>query len=294
MGGTGITKVIAGPIPKSWASGADSNEHAMQAWRIDALSVVLSHLPSESNSATNNLPSESYLPPPLTLLCLRLLLSSYTAPEFTEYIVPYLPPHLRRDLLRYTAVHAPLSTSKLYALCEPEGHADGELIVIGPQATLRADHFRHHADDCGPGTGSEDLEFDRRASMEMNAEEAWDVLDDEPTPLRTLFILSCHISTPTLLTLPPTLTTLALVNLSSLVPLHRLPGICPLLSILDLSYNHWQVGTGTTVKEGNPLDRVDWSRWTKLRVLALRGCYPRPAVLEKINQGRWTDVEIIL
>jgi hypothetical protein len=111
--------------------------------------------------------------------------------------------------------------------------------------------------------------------------------------MRTFILVSCHISTPTVLTLPSTLTSLALVNLSSPVPLHRLPGICPLLSVLDLSYNSWLVGTGTQANGGSPLDRVGWNRWNKLQVLALRGCHLSVTDLEKINRGRWTDVEII-
>jgi len=237
-------KVVAGPIPKSWALKANKNEHTTRTRRVDALSVVLSRLPSGSKSISIDVLSEGSLLPPLTLLCLRLLLSSNSGPEFAEYILPYLPPHLRRDLLRYTAVHSPLSNTKLYALCGPEGHADGELIVVGPQATLRADHFRKitpnyiHGDDQGLDGANLGL---APGSVETDAEEGWDSLDEgrsSPNPMRTFILSSCYISTPTLLTLPPTLTNLALVNLPSSVPLHRLPGICPLLSVLDLSYNN--------------------------------------------------------
>jgi len=273
--------------------------------RVDALSVVLSRLPSGSNSTPIDVSSEGSSPPSLTLLCLRLLLSSYSGPDFAEYIIPYLPPHLRRDLLRYTAVHAPLSNLKLYALCEPEGHADGELIVVGPQATLRADHFRKimmdgsryiHSGGQGTASGSDDLEPTSRASTDTDTEEEWDALHEEwssSTPLQTFILVSCHISTSTLLTLPPTLTNLALVNLPSPVPLHRLPTVCPLLSVLDLSYNKWLVSTETAVRTGSPLDRIVWGRWNKLRVLALRGCHLSVAMMEKVNQGRWNDVEVI-
>ncbi|KIM87185.1 hypothetical protein PILCRDRAFT_774293 [Piloderma croceum F 1598] len=289
-----VAKVVAGPIPKSWALKANKNEHTTQT-RREALSVVLSRL-SGSKYISIDVPSEGSSPPTLTLLCLRLLLSLNSGPEFAEYIVPYLPPHLRRDLLRYTAVHSPLSNSKLYALCGPEGHADGELIVVGPQATLQADHFRKTTPHCGDqGPDGANLEL-APGSVETDAEEGWDSLDDErssPHPMRTFILFSCYISTFTLLTLPPTLTNLALVNLPSSVPLHRLPGICPLLSVLDLSYNNWLVSTGTLGKGGNPLDRVGWNRWNRLRVLALRGCHISVAISENINRGRWTDVEII-
>jgi hypothetical protein len=187
----------------------------------------------------------------------------------------------------------------LYALCGPEGHADGELIVVGPQATLRADHFRKiaphyiHGGDQGPDGANLELAPE---SVETDAEEDWDSLDDErssPNPMRTFILFSCYISTPTLFTLPPTLTNLALVNLPSSVPLHRLPGICPLLTVLDLSYNNWLVSIGTLGKRSNPLERVGWNKWNRLRVLALRGCHISVAISENINRGRWTDIEII-
>jgi hypothetical protein len=142
----------------------------------------------------------------------------------------------------------------------------------------------------------ENLEHTPCDSFGTDREDNWDSLHDEwssPSPLRTFILLSCRISTPTLLTLPATLTHLALINLPSAVPLHRLPGMCPLLSFLDLSFNRWLVKPGTVAKGGNPLDRVSWDNLNKLVVLALRGCNPSVAVLEKINRGRWTDIEII-
>lgn len=193
-------------------------------------------------------------------------------------------------------MYYPLSNSKLYALCDPEGHVDGELIIIGPQATLRADHFRKIALSCGygrnQGTGDGGLE-PLLTLTDTNTEVEWDASQSSPMPLQTFILVSCHISTPTLFTLPPTLTSLALVNLPYPVPLHRLPGICPLLSILDLSFNRWLMTRGTNAQVGHPLDRIGWSRWNKLRVLALRGCHPSVAIVETVNRGRWTDVEII-
>jgi hypothetical protein len=296
-------KVVAGPIPRSWTLKANTSECDPQTRRVDALSVVLSRLPSRSNITSVGVPCQGSPPPPLTLLCLRRLLSFYPGPEFGEYVVPFLPPHLRCELLRYTAVHSPLPSAMLYALCEPEGHADGELIVIGPQAILRTDHFRKMArteSHCiygGQYTGGEDMEPASRASMDRDTEdEEWDTSHEEwfsPAPLQTFILLSSHISTSTLFTLPPTLTGLALVNLPIPIPLHRLPGICPLLSILDLSYNVWLVNTEAPARVVNPLDRISWSRWNKLRVLALRGCHPSVAIIQRVNQGRWTDVEII-
>jgi hypothetical protein len=75
------------------------------------------------------------------------------------------------------------------------------------------------------------------------------------------------------------------------LPLHRLPSICPLIEVLDLSYNKW---LRPGMKE---FERVAWARWSKLRVLGLRGCEFRELDLEtlaRVNEGRWNDVEIVL
>ena len=79
--------------------------------------------------------------PSLVELCLESLLDYCRGRYFAEILVPYLPLHLRRTLLRWTAVHSPLPTSKLLSLSEPEGHINGELIVVGPQASLTTGLF---------------------------------------------------------------------------------------------------------------------------------------------------------
>lgn len=221
------------------------------------------------------------------MLCLRLLLSSYPGPEFTEYVLPHLPPHLRRDLIRDRAVHSPLSNLTLYALCEPEGHVDGELIVVGPEATLREDYFRN----IKSGGSQRVHELDKNFKCEGSepSSEEWDDTLETSIPLQTFILVSARISTQTLLNLPPTLTFLVLINLPTPVPLHRLPDLCPLLTTLDLSYNTWAQSSSFSVA----LDRVVWSRWKMMRTVVLRGSKPLLTTLAKINRGRWTDIEIL-
>ncbi|KAJ6623545.1 hypothetical protein B0H10DRAFT_2010369 [Mycena sp. CBHHK59/15] len=209
--------------------------------------------------------------PPLTLICLRILLTSFSDAEFSENIVPFIPSHLRHDLLRWTTVHSPLNSSQLDALCGPDRHTDGELIIIGPNATVREDQFRH-------------LEPEERTSE-------WES-DDwlPPPPLHTFILVSAHLGFPTLCNLPATISRLALINLPTPVSLHRLPTTCPLIEVLDLSFNSWLV----TEKEAQErLGKVQWSRWHQLRTLGFRECRVTAQMVAEVNKGRWDDVIII-
>ncbi|KAG6816440.1 hypothetical protein H0H87_005995, partial [Tephrocybe sp. NHM501043] len=254
--------------PRSWtltkpAQAPSESPH----WRLRALSLVL--------------PLDPPRVPSLVSLCLRGLAALPTH-EFVHDIVPWLAPHLRRELIRHAAVHAPLGGAKLWPLYEPNGHADTEIIVVGPYATLRDDYFirgritteQEQTVDGGGGDGD------------------WD-MDDDPSaePLSTLVLMSTPLSTWTLLSLPPTLTRLALLHLPSPVPLHRIPRTCPLLAVLDLSYSAW---LSTTDDSDRAFERVEWRRWSSLRVLGLRECAVSSAVLGKVNAGRWDDVEVVL
>jgi len=238
-------------------------------WRAHALSLIYGHLPTNS---TRPFPDPDKVPP-LTLLCLRVLHASYPAPDFAEDSLRFVPPHLRRDLLRDTSIHSPLASPG--SLCQPDGHADGELIVVGPNASLHGDYFKQFA--------VSRAENEREGDGE---ELTWDS-HDESTPLHTLVILSVSIHSATLLTFPPTITHLALINLPAAVPLHRC--ICPLLTVLDLSYNKW---LGPARAEG-PLEGLVWSRWSRLEVLGLRGCWVSGELHRIVNKGRWNDVKII-
>ncbi|RDB21261.1 hypothetical protein Hypma_011689 [Hypsizygus marmoreus] len=245
--------------------------HDTPTWRANALSLVL--------------PETSHEPgvPLLTNLCLRIVASTSNS-EFTEDVAPYLPPHLRRDLVRHTAIHSPLPSSKLYALYEPEGHADSEVIIVGPNAALRDNHFLRTAPvpiDTPPGSTAENDEDD----------DSWESEESVPEPLSTLILISTRLSASSLLSLPPTLTKLALINLPVPISVHRLPRMCPLLTILDLSYNDW-LRPGSSSAEST-LDRVEWSRWNHLHILGLRECNVSSEMLVKLNRGRWDDVEVV-
>ena len=257
-------KNCSGPVPpKSWTLTCNLEDiHTTWEWRAQALNLIVGYFESKLSI------------PPLTQLCLQILLS-FPSAEFAHDIVPFLPPHLRHDLIRYAAIYAPLPDSKLYALCERDGHAGGDLIVVGPQATLRDDYFIRN----GRPSHSNDVTAD------------WDSDKSTPEPLCTLILMSTPVAISTVLTLPPTITHMALINLPTPIALHRLPGICPLLEVLDLSYNIW-LGL-TSADAPKRLNRVEWNRWNNLRVLGMRECVVSEEMLRKLNQGRWDDVEIV-
>lgn len=215
--------------------------------------------------------------PALTLLCLRVL-ASYPNPEFAEDIAPYIPVHLRRELIRDAAVLSPLPNVKLYALYEPDKHADSELLIVGPNATLKDGFFIR-------GTSNASA----FASNELES-ESWDSEISTPEPLTTFILVSTSLAASSLLSLPPTITRMALVNLSTPISIHRLPSTCPMLVVLDLSYNTWLAHEDNAEKI---LGRVEWSRWDRLRVIGLRECHVPDLVRERLNKSRWDDVEVI-
>ncbi|KAJ7709798.1 hypothetical protein B0H17DRAFT_1124311 [Mycena rosella] len=209
--------------------------------------------------------------PPLTLMCLQILITSSFEDDFFETILPFIPTHLRHDLLRWTAVHYPLTNHQLHALCGPEGHVGGELVVIGPNATVCEDQFK---------------------SAEQSRSAEWESDDWRPLPpMHTFILVSGHIGFSTLCSLPATLTHLALINLPAPVSLHRLPSTCPLVECLDLSYNTWLVAE----KEARErLGTVKWSRWHQLHKLGFRGCQLPADIMVEVNKGRWDDVRVVV
>ncbi|KAH7929698.1 hypothetical protein BV22DRAFT_1002214 [Leucogyrophana mollusca] len=288
---------LAGPNPpRSWSSSlltkaarvAPDNLDTPQ-WREEALSVVLS---PEFSSPSSTAPAALYGTPPLTLLCLRVLLAAYRGPEFTE-VAPYIPPHLRRDLLRDSAICSPLSQTEIHALCY-DGHVDGELIVIGPHASLRVNHFQT-ALSRSPDGGKVEVypHDDSKCADEAEEETSWDSIpsqEKQDPPLHMLTLVSTPLAIPTFLVLPPTITQLALLNIPSPVPLHRLPTICPLLTLVDVSYNSWL----SPARSGDKiLEEVGWSRLRHLKVLGLRECQVTLKVVAAVNKGRWDDVQIV-
>jgi len=235
------------------------------AWRARALDLIFGYHRSKSSAV-----------PPLTQLCLRIL-ASFPSSEFAEHVVPFLPSHLCRDLVRYTAIHTPLPPSKLYAIYTHANHADGELLIVGPQTTL-ADDFFIRGNHSSHSSTSQDL-------------SDWDSEKAMPPSLRTFILVSTPMAVSTILSLPPTITHMALLNLPTPIALHRLPRVCPLLEVLDLSYNTWL--SSTSKDASKILKRVDWSRWNCLRVLGLRECLISDEMLQKLNRGRWDDVQVV-
>ena len=236
------------------------------------------------------------------------------AADFRAELLPLLPAPLRRDVLRYTAVHEPLPSAKLYALCAPDGHAAGELFVVGPQASVQRDPLVGHAPslavhreedkraededgdgDEGAAAGAEAEDDETEAGGSWDADE--EVGADEPPPLHTLVVLNAVVSPSALFVFPLTLTRLALLALPLKAPVHRLPRLCPLLEVLDLSYNPWlnepPEGRVTFQTNQSTLERIEWAKWTQLRVLGLRACNISAEVVEKVNKGRWDEVEVV-
>lgn len=199
----------------------------------------------------------------------------------------YMPVQARRDLVRWCAVHAPLAGGVLYALLGEQMHADGELIVVGPQASLKADVFKK-----GKERAQTSAVEDSGAQNDRRGEDGWDTDLDTPTPLTVLGLVNVQLSASLLLSFPPTLTHLALVALPQSVPIHHLPPICPLLEVLDLSFNTWLTDKDTN-GASRLLDGVDWRRWRYLRVLGLRECGVPQSIVKKVNAERWDDVDIL-
>ncbi|KAJ7125456.1 hypothetical protein C8R43DRAFT_1098832 [Mycena crocata] len=222
--------------------------------RAEALSIVLPAVLAEQSV------------PPLTLLCLQVLVASFDT-DF-ETILPFIPLHLRHDLLRWTAIHNPLTNRQLHALCGPDGHVAGELIII-PPASMREEQFKH---------------------SEVARSKEWESDDWLPPPLHTFILVSERLSFSALSSLPATITHLALVNLSAAVSLHRITVTCPLVECLDLSYNAWLLAEHEARER---LGKVQWSRWHHLRILGLRGCRAPADIVVEVNKGRWDDVKIV-
>ncbi|RPD66141.1 hypothetical protein L226DRAFT_609039 [Lentinus tigrinus ALCF2SS1-7] len=318
------------PVPKSW-SGLFKQDHARArnttAFRHDALSLILSHMPWSFGSSDVPLlltqeelqsPAAVYgrmhdtagsRVPPLAQICLDVLLAQFPdAVEFRDELLEILPPHFYRDVLRYTAVHDPLPSTKLYALCEPDGHVDGELIVVGPQATLQRDTLvsasptvaaRQYGDsgDARSDDRGEGSSTSRETDVPTELEDSWEAelssSQDLPPPMHTLIVLNTSVSISTLFAFPLTLTRLALLAIPVPTPVHRLPRICPLLEVLDLSYNAWlndpPEGKGTVMAEST-LERIEWEKWARLRVLGLRQCNVPENIATRVNRGRLLDV----
>jgi len=294
---------VPGPRPPpSWsgffdadgkAKGGDPREDEECAWRSNALSLIYSHLPPSTGSDAESVPV-----PRLTLLCLQYLVSLYPGQDaseaFAEDVIPYLPGHLRRQLIRWAAIHDPLSTTQLFAIADSGGHVDGELIVVGPRASLPRDVFKTKRPTSQHASVVQ-APIDTTAREEAtDSLESWDSpsFDERtPQPMQNLILVSVALPVNTLLTFPPTLTHLALLSLPTHAPIHRLPRICPLIEVLDVSFNKWlnQPHAGSK----SVLERVEWDRWSHLKVLGLKGTGVGEEIVQRVNKGRWVDVDIV-
>jgi hypothetical protein len=174
-----------------------------------------------------------------------------------------------------------LPSWKLYALFNAQGNADHEILVMGETASLCEDHF----------IGGNKWEEDPAGIAQVSqAESDWESEELSEKPPQSLILISTWLSPSTLLSLPPTLTRMVLVNLPEGIALYRLPKLCPLLVFLDLSYNRWLKYLTT---ENGPLASVNWTRWNHLEVLGLRDCAVSKELVTRINQGRWDNIEIV-
>lgn len=218
--------------------------------------------------------------PRLGEFCLRVIVRCCgTDATVLKDLVPYLGPHLRKQLMRMCAVQCPLSSASLRVLLgEEHNQVDGELIVVEPTSSLRPELFQPERAQDQKGPEPEGL-WDA---------ETHDGLSSQP--LTALAIVSAALPIPTFLALPPSITRLTLVRLSTPIPLHRLPDKCPLLEMLDISYNVW---LGEPQGGERALERVAWQRWAYLKVLGCRGCGIALEELRKVNEGRWDDVTIV-
>ncbi|KAI0709244.1 hypothetical protein C8Q76DRAFT_625928 [Earliella scabrosa] len=319
------------PVPRSWSGLFEHDpveDRNTVAFRRSALSLVFSYIPWSFGSShvpvlahrrepgstlaeDAQLVHQSLLPP-LTQLCLRVLLAEFPGvDDFRDELLPILPPQFYRDVLRYTAVHDPLSAGKLYALCGPEGHVDGELIIVGPQASLQRDVLVSlsptlPAHRGGTHGNAEDLEEGTSAgrSSEVPGQEpreedvSWDAESsyslDGSVPVHTLVVLNSSVPTTMLLIFPPTLTRLALLALSAPAQIHRLPRICPLLEVMDLSYNPWLNDPPGGTDAETILDRIEWEKWARLRVLGLRECSCSEGIVARVNKGRFEEDVVVI
>jgi hypothetical protein len=296
------------------------------AWRAAALSLFFfAQSDSEdyglaSSAAESSSPHPHPQPtrtrcPSLAECCLRVLLeycaSSDADVTALEELASFLAPHHRKEAMRMCAVRDPLSGARLRALLgEGRNHVEGELVVVQPASPLRSEMFRtqeshahmrvndrqhQHQHQHQHESGLDDAEADHSESGSTVTDVGSDWQEQGPEqeqePLTAVAIMSTALSIPVLLALPSSLTRLALVHLSAPIPIHRLPDKCPLLELLDISYNPWLAEPAWGGERA--LERVEWERWAYLKVLGCRDCGVTLEELSKVNEGRWEDVRIV-
>ena len=275
----------------------------------------------DSNPTRRRSPTSSRCPS-LTECCLRVLLEYCAASDVPtrtlEELASFLAPHHRKEAVRMCVVGAPgrrpLSGARLRALLgEGQNHVEGELVVVKPASPLRPEMFRSQTHDAHMQvndrqyyqheSGLEEepwpLQWDDAEADHSGCSTVTDVESDwqeqqpehEIQPLTAVAIVSTTLSIHVTLALPSSLTRLALLHLSTLIPIHRLPDKCPLLELLDISYNPWLAEPAWGGERA--FERVAWGRWAYLKVLGCRDCGITLEELAKVNEGRWEDVRIV-
>ncbi|KIJ26716.1 hypothetical protein M422DRAFT_272175 [Sphaerobolus stellatus SS14] len=268
-----LSKTAGPPPPRSWIppSSSRSSGSTSPEWRRNALSLVFEYTRSSSKAI-----DQSSKVPTLFQTCLHRLLIDFGG--IPVDLFSFLPRHILREYVRYSAVFAPLPKEDLEAIwaLENAGSVDGEVIITGPYASSV---------------------LSRQVPSVSDVPSEWDANDNssdpDPPPIMDTFIVLSAPFPPSLMSLlPVTLTHLALVNIQRL-PIQTILIHVPLLKFLDLSYNLW---VGEIVE--NKLLRMEWRRLRNLEVVCFRECgiaeEHTKALQEVLNKGRLTDMKLIL
>ncbi|CAE6479487.1 unnamed protein product [Rhizoctonia solani] len=286
------TRAAGPPPPRSWAyptppsvrsevsSGATPNAQ----WRAHAMRWIFLHLDQSGlipHSVLHVDEGQSgpgvFAVPTLREMCAQVLVSSLqasgaeTQPASTTHediLDPDLPAHLRRFIVRYSAINSPLSwpaLAQLWGIEYGEQGADGEAILVGRDAggsTFPSSAIKNllvPAHESGTQSGDDDDHL------------SWDADDYSFAPPLRAFISIAHPITKHLTLFPPTITHLALIaipldrDVTPRIVMSRLSNGLRLLEALDLSCNPWLVA--------DAINAVDWStRWLRLRFAAFINC----------------------
>ncbi|KAF8679487.1 hypothetical protein RHS04_04094 [Rhizoctonia solani] len=291
-------RVAGPPPPRSWAyptstsvgSAVSSGATPDPQWRAHATRWIFLHLdqPGLIPHAVSHLDegqniSDILAVPTLREMCVRSLVSlvhnsdAEARSTIHENILdPDLPGHLRRFIVRYSAIHSPLSwiaLAQLWGIEYGEQGADGEVILVGPDAggpMVAASAIKQllAPPDIEPDTQSENEDY-----------LTWDAEEHTSAPPMKAFISITHPISKYLTLFPPTITHLALVaipldrDVTPRIVMARLSHGLRLLEALDLSCNPWL----------DTINSVDWpTRWLRLRFAAFINC-PKLKDLESLD-----------
>ncbi|KAH7344515.1 hypothetical protein B0J17DRAFT_4256 [Rhizoctonia solani] len=284
------SRVAGPPPPRSWAyptsttarSDVSSGVAPDAQWRAHAMRWIFLHLdqpgliPHSVLHVDDGQSGPAALAiPTLREMCVRALVSSIQASNketrstiHEGVLDPDLPAHLRRFIVRYSSIHSPLSwlaLAQLWGIEYGEQGADGEVILVGPDAgglTLSGSAIKNilvPPQELDAESGDDDDSLD------------WDAEEYPSAPPLKAFISIAYPITKYLTSFPPTITHLALIaipldrDVTPRIVISRLSNGLRLLEALDLSCNPWLVA--------DAINSVDWStRWLRLRFAAFINC----------------------